>query len=216
MSDRQPAAQLYMQIKQDIADHVLPVNVALKQVELAERYAVSRIPIRDVLQKLKGEGWLTDCGKRGVMITPLSAVEAEDLYIMRMYLEPLILAHAIPKINNQLLGQATDLLEHIDGDDKLSIQQQGELNWQFHACLYQPALRPTLFNAIANLHQQCARYIGFHSVELDYLQTSQQQHYQLLDAIKDRQTNRAKQILKQHISDAGEILVDYLHKNMKF
>jgi DNA-binding GntR family transcriptional regulator len=216
MTDKQPAAQLYVQIKQDIATNALPVGVPLKQAELAERYAVSRIPIRDVLQKLKGEGWLTDCGKRGVMITPLSAVEAEDLYIIRMYLEPLILAHAIPKINNQVLGQATDLLEQIDSRDKLSVQQQGELNWQFHACLYQAANRPTLYNAIANLHQQCARYIGFHSVTLDYLDTSQQQHYQLLEAIKSKQINRAKQILKQHISDAGEILVDYLHKSMNF
>ena len=216
MSDKQPAMQLYEQIKQDIADFALPVGVPLKQAELAERYGVSRIPIRDVLQKLKSEGWLTDCGKRGVMITPLSAVEAEDLYIIRMYLEPLILAHAIPKISNQLLGQAADLLEQIDSNNSLSAAQQGELNWQFHACLYQAANRPTLYKAIANLHLQCARYIGYHAVELDYLETSQHQHYQLLEAIRDKQINKAKQILKQHISDAGEILVDHLHQHMNF
>jgi DNA-binding GntR family transcriptional regulator len=215
LTDKQPAEALYQQLKQDIRDNKLPIASPLKQEQLATEYGVSRIPIRDVLQRLKNEGWLTQSGKRGVMVHPLSATEAEDLYIMRMYLEPLILSHAMPKLNHQVLGQATDILEQLD-QPKLSIAQHGDLNWQFHACIYQAAKRPTLFNNIANLHQLCSRYIGFHSVELDYKKTSQQEHYQLLEAIKSKQLGKAKAILKQHISEAGEILVAYLHKNMHF
>jgi DNA-binding GntR family transcriptional regulator len=215
LTDKQPAEALYQQLKQDIRDNKLPIASPLKQEQLATEYGVSRIPIRDVLQRLKNEGWLTQSGKRGVMVHPLSATEAEDLYIMRMYLEPLILSHAMPKLNHQVLGQATDILEQLD-QPKLSIAQHGDLNWQFHACIYQAAKRPTLFNNIANLHQLCSRYIGFHSVELDYKKTSQQEHYQLLEAIKGKQLGKAKAILKQHISEAGEILVAYLHKNMHF
>jgi DNA-binding GntR family transcriptional regulator len=215
LTDKQPAEALYQQLKQDIRDNKLPIASPLKQEQLAAEYGVSRIPIRDVLQRLKNEGWLTQSGKRGVMVHPLSATEAEDLYIMRMYLEPLILSHAMPKLNHQILGQATDILEQLD-QPKLSITQHGDLNWQFHACIYQAAKRPTLFNNIANLHQLCSRYIGFHSVELDYKKTSQQEHYQLLEAIKGKQLGKAKAILKQHISEAGEILVAYLHKNMHF
>jgi DNA-binding GntR family transcriptional regulator len=215
MTDKQPAEALYQQLKQDIRDNKLPIASPLKQEKLANEYGVSRIPIRDVLQRLKNEGWLTQSGKRGVMVHPLSATEAEDLYIMRMYLEPLILSHAMPKLNHQILGQGTDILEQLD-QPKLSIAQYGELNWQFHACIYQAAKRPTLYNNIANLHQLCSRYIGFHAIELDYVKTSQQEHYQLLDAIKAKQLGKAKAILKQHISEAGEILVAYLHKNMHF
>jgi DNA-binding GntR family transcriptional regulator len=215
MTDKQPAEALYQQLKQDIRDNKLPIASPLKQEQLAADYGVSRIPVRDVLQRLKNEGWLTQSGKRGVMVHPLSATEAEDLYIMRMYLEPLILGHAIPKLNHQILGQATDILEQLD-QSNLSIAEHGDLNWQFHACLYQAANRPTLFNNIANLHQLCSRYIGFHSIELNYEKTSQQEHYQLLDVIKNKQLGKAKNILKQHISEAGEILVNYLIKNMHF
>ncbi|WP_339725617.1 GntR family transcriptional regulator [uncultured Paraglaciecola sp.] len=209
MTDKQPAEALYQQLKQDIRDNKLPIACPLKQEQLAADYGVSRIPIRDVLQRLKNEGWLTQCGKRGVMVHPLSATEAEDLYLMRMYLEPLILSHAIPKLNHQILGKATDILERLD-QPKLSIAQHGELNWQFHACLYEAAKRPTLFNNIANLHQLCSRYIGFHSVELNYEKTSQQQHYQLLEAIKAKQVSEAKSILQQHIKAAGQVMVKYL------
>jgi DNA-binding GntR family transcriptional regulator len=37
-----------------------------------------------------------------------------------------------------------------------------------------------------------------------------------LEAIKAKQLGKAKAILKQHISEAGEVLVAYLHKNMHF
>jgi DNA-binding GntR family transcriptional regulator len=213
MTEKQPAEALYQQLKQDIRDNKLSIASPLKQQQLATEYGVSRIPIRDVLQRLKNEGWLIQSGKRGVMEHPLSATEAEDLYLMRMNLEPLILSHAMAKLNNQTLGQATDILEQLE-HPKLSISQFGELNWQFHACLYQAAKRPTLFSNIANLHQLCSRYIGFHSVELNYVKTSQQEHYQLLEAIRAKQLGKEKAILKQHIAEAGEILVTYLHKNM--
>ena len=48
------------------------------------------------------------------MVHPLSATEVEDLYIMRMYLETLILSNAMPKLNHQTLGQAADILEQLD------------------------------------------------------------------------------------------------------
>ncbi|MFT5838711.1 MAG: DNA-binding GntR family transcriptional regulator [Flavobacteriales bacterium] len=121
----------------------------------------------------------------------------------------------MPKLNHQTLGQATDILEQID-QQNLSMTQHGELNRQFHACLYQATKRPTLFNNIANLHQLCSRYIGFHSVELNYVKTSQQEHYQLLEAIKFKQLGKAKAIFKQHISEAGKMLVVYLNKDMHF
>lgn len=209
MPDKQLAQTLYEQMKQDIRAHKLPVGVALKQEELARQYGVSRIPVRDVLQKLKNEGWLMPCGKRGMKVPELSVREVEDLSLMRQYLEPLILGYAIPVLNNQTLGQAADLLAELDKNN-LSVAQYGELNWQFHACLYRPAQRPTLFNTIINLHQLCSRYIGFHAVELKYDSTSQAEHYQLLAAIKHGDIEQAQTILRQHIAHASTTLIDYL------
>ncbi|MFQ3196827.1 MAG: DNA-binding GntR family transcriptional regulator [Paraglaciecola sp.] len=56
MGDKQAANTLFFTIKTDIRDNNLPLNEPLKQANLALRYRVSRIPIRDVLQRLKNEG----------------------------------------------------------------------------------------------------------------------------------------------------------------
>jgi DNA-binding GntR family transcriptional regulator len=81
--------------------------------------------------------------------------------MMRMYLEQRIWGHALPKLTNQILGQATDILEHFDNNSDLSIQDHRELNWQFHTYLYRAAKRPTLFNTIANRHQLCSVTLAF-------------------------------------------------------
>ncbi|MFQ3196826.1 MAG: DNA-binding GntR family transcriptional regulator [Paraglaciecola sp.] len=145
------------------------------------------------------------------MVQPLSALDAQDLYQMRMLLEPMILTYAIPNLSNQNIGQAQDILQQARGISTLSINEQGDLNWQFHACLYQPAHHPMLFDTVARRHQLCARYIGFHSVELDQLPTSYEQHTRLLIAIRAKQTTLAQQLLSQHISQVGEVLVALLN-----
>jgi DNA-binding GntR family transcriptional regulator len=207
---QQTPASLYERIKQDILTEALPSNTPLKQDVLSQRYGVSRIPIRDAIQLLKHDGWLKPHGKRGVMIAPLNSEEAEDLYKMRMLLEPLILEHALQHMSKQVLGKAQDISTQLENQHQLSAQQHGELNWQFHACIYACAKRPTLFNAIAQLHQQCARYIGYHNATLHYLDTSESEHKALVEALANNKLGEAQDVLTRHIQKAGELLVKHL------
>lgn len=210
--DHQQPTSLYERIKLDILNKNLPYNTALKQADLSQRYGVSRIPIRDTIQLLKHDGWLKTHGKRSVKIAPLNSQEAEDLYKMRMLLEPLILQHALRHMTKQVLGKAQDISTQLETHSNLSAQQHGELNWQFHACIYECAKRPTLFNAIAQLHQQCARYIGYHNATLHYITTSQSEHKALVHALANNELGKAQDILKHHIQHAGELLVAHLTK----
>lgn len=208
--DKQPGQQLYWQIKADIKGNRLPQGQALKQTELSERYGVSRIPVRDALQRLKNEGWLVACGKRGVMVASLCADEAEDLYLMRRHIEPLLLSFAMPHINHQVLGQAQDILAQMQLPQNQNAELQGELNWCFHRCLYQPAQRPTLLNTLASLQEQGTRYIGFHTLELSYADTSHNEHIALIHAIQERDLTKAQTVLEAHIVEAGELQVAHL------
>lgn len=201
--------RLYQKLKQDLLAGKFNKEQPIRQAEIAAHYQVSRIPVRDVLQQLKAEGWLSEHGKCGVIPTPLDAREAEDLYLMRAQLEPMLLEMAIPRINNQGLGLAQDLLEQIEQCTQ-DQQQYGQLNWQFHACLYQAAQRPTLFSTLEYLHNQCSRYIGYQSLAMGYDHTSQDEHYALLELIRVKDTDAAKLLLKEHIQAAGKIICQHL------
>ncbi|MBB3062159.1 FCD domain-containing protein [Microbulbifer rhizosphaerae] len=201
---------LYQQLKADLQSGRFPPGTVLKQTELAEQYGVSRIPVRDAIQRLKNEGWLTDHGKRGVAVPRFDPLEVEDIYLMRMRLEPLLQTLAAPKLNAEILGRARDILDGMEEEKTLPASEIGALNWQFHTCLYRAAGRPTLFATVEQLHRQCERYIGYQSRSLDYQHTSQREHYALLEALQRGDTEEAAEILEQHIAAAGRALVKHL------
>ncbi|MFC6634464.1 GntR family transcriptional regulator [Microbulbifer taiwanensis] len=201
---------LYQRLKTDLQRGRFAPGRVLKQSELAELYDVSRIPVRDAVQKLKSEGWLTDHGKRGVAVPLFDALEVEDLYLMRMRLEALLLELAVPHLNREILGRAEDILDRMERDPQMTAAEIGALNWQFHASLYQAAGRPTLFATVEQLHRQCERYIGYQSRSLDYQATSQREHYEILAALRHGNPDKAEKILQEHIAAAGRALVQHL------
>ncbi|SEA40545.1 GntR family transcriptional regulator [Microbulbifer marinus] len=201
---------LYQRIKKDLQQGRFAPGQVLKQAELAELYDVSRIPVRDALQQLKSEGWLTGHGKRGVAVPRFDPLEVEDLYLMRMRLEPLLQNLAAPQLNAETLGRARDILDRMESDQTLAATEIGALNWEFHACLYRAAARPTLFATVEQLHRQCERYIGYQSRSLDYQDTSQREHYAILDALQRDDSDTAATLLEQHIAAAGQQLVAFL------
>ncbi|MBC3766916.1 GntR family transcriptional regulator [Neptunicella marina] len=202
---------LVEQIKQDIQRGIWQPHQVLKQTELAEFYTVSRIPVRDAIARLRVEGWLVAHGKAGSAVAAFDCTEAEDLYLMRCELEPLILQMAAPFLTHTILGQARDILENVQSTHSAS--QVGELNWQFHQILYTSAQRPVMLETINQLHQKCGRYIGYQSVSLDYLQQSQQEHLQILALLQQKHYDAACQTLRQHIQQAGVSLVKFLNNS---
>ncbi|MDF2178399.1 GntR family transcriptional regulator [Aliiglaciecola sp. CAU 1673] len=201
---------LYHRLKEDLQQGQFIPGQVLTQKMLAERYAISRIPVRDAVKRLQSEGWLTLHGKCGIKVPEFNAKEVEDIYLMRMHLEPLLLEFALPYLNRQRLGEAKDLLEALDSATDAA--QIGQLNQQFHSCLYQAAGRPALFSTVEALSRQAQRYIGYQSRYLQHQRQSQQEHYQLLTYLENQETEKALALLKSHIAQAGLALVAHLQE----
>lgn len=204
--------QLYMRLVQDIKQGIWQAGKPVTQQQLASYYDVSRIPVRDVLQQLFAEHWLAPHGKAGLMVPPLTAEEAEELYQIRLQLEPMALELAFPHLTYSLLGQAEDLLQTLEQQQKLSPFSRGELNWQFHLLLYQSCNKPHLLRLLGSLHQQVSRYLGFQEDVMRYSSTSDTEHRKLLVLLRQKDITQAQQLLHQHIETAGRLLVQYLKK----
>ncbi|WP_133504357.1 GntR family transcriptional regulator [Marinomonas balearica] len=196
-------------VKSDILKGVFARGQTIRQQELSERYGVSRIPVRDTLTQLKSEGWLVKCGKAGVKVPKLDAQVAEDLYWMRSILEPKLLGMSFEHITHEQIGKAKDVNLLLD-NEHLALIEKGQLNWQFHAALYAPANRETLFETVRRLNTQAIQYLGFQYGPMARRNVSQQEHKDMLVLIENRQYRDAQALLESHIVEAGMSLVDYL------
>ncbi|WP_337880991.1 GntR family transcriptional regulator [Rheinheimera sp.] len=202
---------LYQRLRQDIRQGIWPAGQLMNQQKLSDHYQVSRIPVRDALQQLKAEGLLVMAGKASLKVPELSAAEAEELYQIRLALEPLALERALPALSFHQLGRAEDLLQQIEQQQHLSAADRGAMNWQFHALLYQAGgQNPQLMQLLHRVHQQVERYLGFQELALNYADTSAAEHWQLLKLLREGQNDQALALLHSHIAQAGQLLVQHL------
>ncbi|HEX4898260.1 MAG TPA: GntR family transcriptional regulator [Candidatus Limnocylindrales bacterium] len=75
------------QLRDEILDGRLPAGSRLVEAELAERFGVSRGPIRDALQELARGGLAVDLPRRGTFVSSLTEHDLEDVYVIRRAIE---------------------------------------------------------------------------------------------------------------------------------
>jgi len=183
-------------------------NEPLRQGQIADNLGVSKIPLREALVQLKAEGLVKFLPRRGAVVSPLSSNEAEEIFTMRMALETVAIQRAIPLLSNPDFIRAKSVLEIIDSETDTS--QWGELNWEFHATLYQAAQMPLLLNTIHHLHNNVTRYLIIYLDRLSALERSQKEHWEMFTACKQGKTETAVKILKKHLQQASDQLTSYL------
>lgn len=182
----------------------------LRQDEIAARFGVSKIPVREALFQLKAEGLVTFYPNRGAIVSELSAVEADEIYVMRIALETAALRRAIPRLTVASLTQAAEILNAIDREE--NIARWDELNLDFHATLYSAAALPHLLDTIKTLHTNIARYLVIYLASLDYQQASQREHRLILEACRHGNIEQAVVCLESHLLSASQQLVAFLNQ----
>src|ERR1700745_3192774 len=86
---------VYESLRADILTCRLAPGDDMREQELAERYAVSRQPVREALLRLGREHLLTAHARQGYRVNPISLSDARDLLRFRFALEPACVAEAI-------------------------------------------------------------------------------------------------------------------------
>jgi DNA-binding GntR family transcriptional regulator len=198
-------------LRDDILQGKLSSNQPLRQDEIASQFGVSKIPVREALVQLKAEGLVTFVPNRGASVANLSGEEANEIYLMRIALEKIALARAIPRLTVSQLSQAEEILDTIDAEKDTA--RWGELNWEFHATLYSPCSMPRLLSTIQTLHANVARYLVLYLEGMDYQERSQVEHRSLLEACRHGEVDQALDVLEGHLHTASDQLAAFLDKN---
>lgn len=197
-------------LRSDILHGVYKSNAPLRQDEIAARFGVSKIPVREALQQLKAEGLVTFYPNRGAVVSTLSSAEVDEIYVMRIALETVVLQRAIPHLTIADLARAEALLATID-QERQAVRWI-ELNWEFHALLYHPANLPRLMRWISTLHINVARYMVLYLAGMDYQAASQQEHWAILGACRQGDIALATELLHGHLQSAADHLVAFLQQ----
>jgi DNA-binding GntR family transcriptional regulator len=181
---------------------------ALRQEELAERFGVSRLPVRDALLRLEAQGLVHVYPNRGAFVISLSADEVTEIYEIRILLEGDIIERAVPRMT-------PEHWRRIDAAHAESTRTAGgpewiEGDWRFHRTLYEAAARPRQLATIENLRSTVARYSSGHDALPTRTPEWLADHEAILEACRARAAVAAKQRVVAHLRRALALVLTKL------
>ncbi|MRW93003.1 FCD domain-containing protein [Duganella sp. FT80W] len=205
ISTMSTSLNLAAELRALIASGALPDGARLVERELAERFAVSRIPLREAIQKLAAEGLLEQHPNRGAAVRTLSVTDIEEIYSLRMLLEGDAIHRAVQRMDAETLARV-ELVHRLLGE-AASADKQGELNREFHALLYAPCGNQRQLQAIRELRGQVERYERLQARLMADTPAFQHEHEAILHACQARDAERARALTVQHLASAQRIIL---------
>jgi DNA-binding GntR family transcriptional regulator len=92
--------EVYLAIRRWIVDGVLVPGEKVRDVELADRLGVSRMPVREALNRLADDGFVETAANRWTRVTPIVPEDARRIYPIVWSLEPLAITLAGPNLGD--------------------------------------------------------------------------------------------------------------------
>jgi len=173
----------------------------LRQAALAQELNVSRIPIREALLQLEGEGLVTFEAHKGATATELTIDQVDELFDLRAMLEVELLKASIPHLTENNIVDAKIILAELD--NALSADNGAntwsDLNVRYHSCLYSGAVKPQTQELVNTLSKNTNRYIRMHLLLVGGIANVEVEHTTLLSLCQDGDIDGAASLLKQHI-----------------
>ncbi|MBB1059143.1 GntR family transcriptional regulator [Marilutibacter spongiae] len=191
--------QAFEVIRERILSARIPALAPIRQEALAEDLGISKIPLREALTRLEQSGLLRSLPNRGFFVPALSATEAEEVFALRLKLEPDAAADACleaDEARREAARSALRALESVDTGDKAGLATR---NRSFHLSLVQSARHQVTAQLVERLHLLADRYVHKHLEPEGRYRRADDEHQRLLDAWLDRDTDRVRTLLRAHL-----------------
>ncbi|MEG1548696.1 MAG: GntR family transcriptional regulator [Clostridia bacterium] len=201
----------YEIIKENIISCRYAPGEFLNEADLMEEIGTSRTPIREALNKLEQEKLVRIVPKKGIMTSELTLKEINDVYQVRIMLEPQLVrlwGSNIPV--EELEVFRTKLIQFNPMTD---LKERYELNDYLHRTIIKHC-QNTYFNEWMCLIYGQNRRIGVITGQVDvWLEQNNADHLKITEYLLLGEYETAAVLLQQHLEHAKKVTFDCLLKN---
>jgi DNA-binding GntR family transcriptional regulator len=187
-------------LRSDILSGALPPGDRLVVADLADRYGVSPTPLREALRRLAAEGLVEWQPQRGARVASATRRDAEDLYELRLALEPVALGQSIEVGASDpgysaAVRAAHEEFRRTDGDLGAVLAAHHE----FHAALMARCPNRPMLTAIERYAQQSVRFQMLATAGRAGRRDLDREHRDLLAAAVDGRAADGVAVLTEHL-----------------
>jgi DNA-binding GntR family transcriptional regulator len=204
------AAGLKQQAAQEIRRRVFAGEMKpgskVDQDAIAHRLGISKLPVREALIALEGEGVIKTIPRRGAFVANLDREDIRDHYWMLGVISGLAAERAAARLSRQELNQLSDIATRMESVNATSSQE--DLNFCFHRLINRAAGSRRLISELKLLSS--AIPTGFYDSHPDWIASGLRDHREILDALIARSAGMARTLTEGHFLRGGNQAVALL------
>lgn len=201
MFKRPPTAQeaVLAELRRAIVEGELAPGTQIVQEALAERLGLSRVPIREALKILEGEGQVSYAPHRGYFVTELDLDELLEVYRIRQILETEAAHIAVPRLTEEDLARMAEAIEDMErASAEGNIVAMTAANRRFHFAIIESSAMPRLTRLVRQLWDATDPYRSLYYAEEVNRKTVDREHRDIVAAAQARDIDRVVALLDEH------------------
>lgn len=205
-------------IRRQLADEILagrfPVNYKLDEQELADKFKVSRTPVREAIRQLASAGLVDIRPRRGAVVVSVDPGKIGQAFEAAAELEALAAGWAAVRATLVEMGELTDLYDICeDAIEDATSDEFAAANRNFHDKIADLAKNDSLKAATRLVRVQTAPFQRAQFQSMEERNRSQKDHADILAAICTQNREASERSMKNHILRAS--LTALRHENNK-
>ena len=205
----------YHTIRCDILNCRLLPGTLVTESELMERYQASKSTLRLALTRLSHEKLVISRPRKGYRIAPVTVQDVEEIFSLRVALEPLAARLAVGKVDIDLLKTLeAQCRVQVDASLSTRIDVFMNANKRFHLTIAEAAGNDHLFRTLSGLMDEMARLValGFNVQRIK--PEIKHDHNAMIDAFIEGDAKRVEFIARRHIETFQAMTLEKIYATL--
>ena len=193
------------QIEELIFDGTFGDAERLDEVQLSERFSVSRTPVREALLRLAQSGLVEHLPRRGVFVRQPGPLALMEMFEVMAELEATAARFAAHRISDKAIGELKDANQRCNAAvEEQDSEKYYRENEQFHAILYRESGNSFLEQECLRLQRRLQPFRRTQLRLRGRLKQSMREHEQIVSALEDGDAALAADAVRGHVAVQGE------------
>lgn len=190
-------------LREEIISGVIPPNTHLTILDVATRFGVSHMPVREAFQWLQGEGLVRVLPHRGARVLSLTHKYVQDIYELRAVIAGLLARQSIDRITPTTVERIEKIHKQFCKAAKLkNIKKMLSLNSTFHKEIYELGRNQEAqktYKFYADLLGTLRQRFGISEARIKNMIM---EHSEIIDALHARDGVQIEQAVRKHATGA--------------
>ncbi len=204
--DNRPIRDIaYENLKHAIITGSLPAGSRIVETTYANKFHISRTPLREALRKLERDGLVEYVLHRGVVVRAFTISDIEEIFMIRNAMMMLILPSVVERVTDEDILELEKILREMDVYQEAQDPEQLAIyNRRFHGTLEHLSDKMRILRVIDSQEEYINRFSAVTIASIVRRSKAHEEHHKMVELLRDRDLEGLKLLMQHHLDESKE------------